>query len=149
MKKKLFLTAAMMCLAVLFSGCQSNPTEAPETADPVAATESHIWVEKTQTVHHDETGHYEETGHYDQVKTEKKSYITCNKCGYSEDAAGGISDTMVRHVTDECDSTYSIAYQDVYETQWVSDGQHWVIDTLAYDETVSDGYQCSVCGATK
>jgi hypothetical protein len=56
---------------------------------------------------------------------------------------------MLDHLVDVCDSTYSSSSKAIYETQWVSDGQTWIVDTKAYDETVNDGYQCSVCGATK
>jgi hypothetical protein len=118
--------------------------------ESIAATGSHNWVEQTKTVHHDEVGHYEETGHYEKVKTGCKGYYTCNKCGYSEEPVNGsISDDFALHVLLTCDSSYSLIYQDVYETQWVSDGKQWVVDTKAYDETVSNGYKCSVCGATK
>jgi hypothetical protein len=108
-------------------------------------------VEQTKTVHHDEVGHYEETGHYEKVQTGTKSYVTCSKCGYTEecDKGGDCSDYMTLHLFFTCDSSYYNTSTPIYETQWVSDGQDWVVDTPAYDETVSDGYQCSVCGATK
>lgn len=141
------VTKAATCAAA--GECTYTCSCGDSYTESIAATGSHNWVEKTHTVHHDEVGHKEENGHEEQVKTGTKGYVTCTKCGYSEEWNGSISDDMLYHLVYTCDASHKITYQPIYETQWVSDGEKWVVDTPAYDETVSDGYQCSVCGATK
>lgn len=116
--------------------------------ESIPATGSHNWVAQTKTVHHDEVGHYETvtiTAAWDEDIYE--AHYICNQCGYD---AGTDAEAMGVHLfSGNCQN---------YSTKRVVVGtkhhdavteQKWVVDQKAYDETVTTGYKCSVCGATK
>jgi hypothetical protein len=80
----------------------------------------------------------DETGHYEQVKTGTRKYI--------EDHAGHgpfyTDDEWHEHEATGCIAGYGIYNEPVYETQWVETSPAW-------DETITTGYICSICGATQ
>ena len=117
---------------------------------------THNWVAQTKVVHHAEVGHNEQVlvqAGYDEQKpiyTQQERSI-CNVCGaditgnyYAHTEAhllagegGGYHSELVQTLTG-----YETIHHDAqYTTQYV-------VDTPAYDETVTTGYKCS-CGATK
>ena len=123
---------------------------APQTCTVCGATNGsaagHNWTEITQLVHHDEVGHYEE------VKVEKKvEKYRCFLCGYK------VKYSTLSEYYAHFDSTHSDELNagrlrelyDVVEDWEYSYEKKWVVDTKAYDETVTTGYKCSVCGQTK
>lgn len=103
---------------------------------------THNWVAQTTTVHHD--AEYK-TVHHDAVV---EYHNVCNGCGMNLD---GMSDAEIdahfknswNGTTFECGS-YSIAPVTVQEA-W----DEQVLVKEAWDETVTTGYKCSSCGATK
>lgn len=118
---------------------------------------THNWVPVTTTVHHDaqyKTVHHDaqyKTVHHDAVTQERH---ICNGCGKditgSEDAhmesallAGNVAcgawHTEMR--------TVQAAYDEQVLVQAAYDEQ--VLVSAAWDETVTTGYRCSTCGATK
>ena len=126
-------------------------TQAPESVRPQIpeTTHTHIWVEKTRTVHHDATGHYEavvvqevwDEPVYDMVE---RTY--CSTCGME------IGGWAVQHLEETDCGGYWTTWEPVQTGSIHHDAvteNRWVEDTQAWDETVSDGYVCSGCGAAK
>lgn len=117
---------------------------------------THSWVAQTQTVHHDaqyKTVHHDaqyQTVHHDAV-TETR--CICNSCG--ADITGNTSAHMKEYALKGDNShTYSnvptvvqAAYDEQVLVQAAYDEQ--VLVSGAWDETVTTGYKCSSCGATK
>ncbi len=111
----------------------------------------HNWVAQTKTVHHDaqyKTVHHDAATHqvwHDAVTEER--YI-CNQCGadITSDPWGHLDayDHGGYH------SSYVTVKQGYYET--VTDKAAYdeqIQVSAAWDETVTTGYKCSSCGATK
>ena len=121
------------------SGAQTGSTGGSSTPKP---SHTHNWVAQTTTVHHD--AEYK-TVHHDAVV---EYHNVCNGCGMNLD---GMSDAEIdahfknswNGTTLECGS-YSIAPVTVQEA-W----DEQVLVKEAWDETVTTGYKCSSCGATK
>ena len=117
---------------------------------------THNWVAQTKTVHHDaeyKTVHHDaeyKTVHHDAV-TEERSI--CNSCG--ADIAGSESAHMKEYaLKGDMSHSYSIksvVVQDAYDEKvLVKDAwDEKVLVRAAWDETVTTGYKCSGCGATK
>jgi hypothetical protein len=89
----------------------------------------HSWVAQTTTVHHDAEGMYQ------QVQTGTKKVIICD-CGekfYDNESfrahSGGYQG-------------YTVTTEPTYETKWVETSPAW-------DEPVTSGYICSVCGTAQ
>lgn len=136
------------------SGSNSNSGSSSKKDDTPA--HQHNWVAKTKTVHHDaqyKTVHHDAVTHqvwHDAVTEER--YI-CNQCGadITSDPWGHFHNSLLNG--GNCGSYRSIyvtVKQGYYETvtdQAAYDEQVQVRD--AWDETVTTGYKCSSCGATK
>ena len=117
---------------------------------------THNWVAQTKTVHHDaeyKTVHHDaeyKTVHHDAV-TEERSI--CNSCG--ADITGSESAHMKEYaLKGDMSHSYSIksvVVQDAYDEKvLVKDAwDEKVLVQAAWDETVTTGYKCSGCGATK
>ena len=118
---------------------------------------THNWVPVTTTVHHDaqyKTVHHDaqyKTVHHDAV-TEERSI--CNGCG--KDITGNESAHMKSALlagNTACGAWHSelrtvqAAYDEQVLVQAAYDEQ--VLVSAAWDETVTTGYRCSGCGATK
>ncbi|MGN0152234.1 MAG: hypothetical protein ACI39Q_07155, partial [Wujia sp.] len=134
---------------------EHRTTEAPTTEH------THNWVAQTKTVHHDEKGHYEVVKEAYDEEVPVYGWVThdiCRTCGAYLD--GG---KAVQHVTDEEYeweignlTTRPLGYytDDVWEQTGTKTVHHeaekkWVVDEKAWDETVTTGYKCSICGAKK
>lgn len=111
----------------------------------------HNWVAQTKTVHHDaqyKTVHHDAATHqvwHDAVTEER--YI-CNQCGadITSDPWGHLD----AHDHGGYHSSYVTVKQGYYET--VTDKAAYdeqIQVSAAWDETVTTGYKCSSCGATK
>lgn len=120
---------------------------------------THSWMPITSVVHHEEQGHYEKIlvseAWVEEVPVyENREVYICNGCGAditsdpdkhmyeallagNTKCAGYSSDWKQVQV-----GTNKINHDAVYEDKWV-------IDKAAWDETVTTGYECSSCGATK
>lgn len=107
----------------------------------------HNWVAQTKTVHHDAVTH--QVWH-DAVTEE---HYICNQCGadITSDPWGHINNSLMNGGNcGSYHSTYVTVKQGYYETvtdQAAYDEQVQV--SAAWDETVTTGYKCSSCGATK
>ena len=129
----------------------SPATPAPAASEPVTpqTEHTHNWVEQTHTVHHDATGHYEEVvvqEAWDEPVYEMELHWYCSTCGkdITSNPGGHIDETMHGGYWSNYEpvQTGTNHHDEETESQWVEDSPAW-------DETVSDGYVCSGCGATK
>lgn len=122
------------------SGENGKSSGKPESGNPSAqetASHQHNWVVQTKTVHHD--AQYR-TVHHDAVV---KYVSICNNCGadITGNEAAHIKNSLLNG--DNCGSCHeeSRTVQAAYDEQ--------VQVSAAWDETVTTGYKCSGCGATK
>lgn len=122
------------------SGENGKSSGKPESGNPSAqetASHQHNWVVQTKTVHHD--AQYR-TVHHDAVV---KYVSICNNCGadITGNEAAHIKNSLLNG--GNCGSCHeeSRAVQAAYDEQ--------VQVSAAWDETVTTGYKCSGCGATK
>ena len=120
---------------------------------------THNWVPITSVIHHDEQGHYEkkivsEAWTEEIPIYEDKEVAICNGCGLDitsdpwghieqQALAGNYSCGGFRTDWKQVQvGTNKINHDAVYEDKWV-------VDKAAWDETVTTGYKCSGCSATK
>jgi hypothetical protein len=113
------------------NGVKTYSCSCGQTKTETINATGHNWVEQTTTVHHDAVGEYQ------QVQTGTQRYIDCGK-GHGPFYT---NEEWQAH-REVCGSSSAIYSEPVYETQWVE-------TQAAYDETVTAGYVCSVCGATQ
>lgn len=136
------------------SGSNSNSGSSSKKDDTPA--HQHNWVAQTKTVHHDaqyKTVHHDAVTHQVWHDAVTEEHYICNQCGadITSDPWGHINNSLMNG--GNCGgyhSTYVTVKQGYYETvtdQAAYDEQVQVRD--AWDETVTTGYKCSSCGATK
>lgn len=136
------------------SGSNSNSGSSSKKDDTPA--HQHNWVAQTKTVHHDaqyKTVHHDAVTHQVWHDAVTEEHYICNQCGadITSDPWGHITNSLMNG--GNCGayhSTYVTVKQGYYETvtdQAAYDEQVQVRD--AWDETVTTGYKCSSCGATK
>ena len=144
------------------SGSSGSGGQSSQSSSGSGKAHTHNWVERTETIHHDEQGHYETV----QVGTETvvdevawdepvyESVHICSACGY-ESSSGR---DMGEHIADVHDFEASYGTVDrqvdtinhpavtheepVYEDRWVVDSEAWSEEKVV-------GYYCSECGAEK
>ena len=130
------------------SGGSSKKDDAP--------AHQHNWVAQTKTVHHDaqyKTVHHDAVTHQVWHDPVTEEHYICNQCGadITSDPWGHINNSLMNGGNcGSYHSTYVTVKQGYYETvtdQAAYDEQVQVRD--AWDETVTTGYKCSSCGATK
>lgn len=127
------------------------------TSKPESHT--HNWVAITEQVHHDEEGHWEEyvvsQAWTEEVPIyEEQARSICNGCGKD------ITGNTTAHIKEQalagnyaCGG-YHVEYIKVQtgtnrvEHPAVTD-KKWIVDKAAWTETVTTGYKCDGCGATK
>lgn len=136
------------------SGSNTNSGSSSKKDDTPA--HQHNWVAKTKTVHHDaqyKTVHHDaqyKTVHHDAVV---KYVSICNNCG--ADITGNEAAHFKNSLLNggNCGScheesrTVQAAYDEQVKVADAYDEQVQV--SAAWDETVTTGYKCSSCGATK
>lgn len=136
------------------SGSNSNSGSSSKKDDTPA--HQHNWVAQTKTIHHD--AQYKTVHHDAQYKTVHHDAVTktvhiCNQCG--QDITGNESAHFEASLLNggNCGSwhgetrTVQAAYDEQVKVSDAKDEQVQVSD--AWDETVTTGYKCSSCGATK
>lgn len=136
------------------SGSNTNSGSSSKKDD--TPTHQHNWVAQTKTVHHDaqyKTVHHDaqyKTVHHDAVV---KYVSICNNCG--ADITGNEAAHFENSLLNggNCGSCHeeSRTVQAAYDEQVkVSDAYDEQVQvSAAWDETVTTGYKCSSCGATK
>lgn len=142
------------------SGSNSKPSNGGSsnsggTSKPDAHT--HNWVAITEQVHHDEEGHWEDyivsPAWTEEVPIYEEQYrAICNTCG--ADITGSEASHVRNHMLNGENGSYRNEPTKVQvgtnkiEHPAVTD-KKWVVDKAAWTETVTTGYKCSGCGATK
>lgn len=131
------------------SGSDSSSGGSSKKDDTTA--HQHNWVAQTKTVHHDaqyKTVHHDAVTHQVWHDAVTEEHYICNQCGadITSDPWGHLDayDHGGYH------SSYITVKQGYYET--VTDKAAYdeqVQVSAAWDETVTTGYKCSSCGATK
>lgn len=133
------------------SGSGGSTTGGSSQSKP---SHTHNWVPVTTTVHHDaeyKTVHHDaeyKTVHHDAVVEYRD---ICNNCG--ADITGNIDAHFKANILNGCGSftskpvTVQAAYDENILVKAAWDEQ--VLVKAAWDETVTTGYKCSTCGATK
>lgn len=131
------------------SGSSSNSGGSSKKDETPA--HQHKWVAQTKTVHHDaqyKTVHHDAVTHQVWHDAVTEEHYICNQCGadITSDPWGHLDayDHGGYH------SSYVTVKQGYYET--VTDKAAYdeqVQVSAAWDETVTTGYKCSGCGATK
>lgn len=136
------------------SGSSSNSGGSSKKDDTTA--HQHNWVAQTKTVHHDaqyKTVHHDAVTHQVWHDAVTEEHYICNQCGadITSDPWGHINNSLMNGGNcGSYHSTYVTVKQGYYETvtdQAAYDEQVQV--SAAWDETVTTGYKCSSCGATK
>ena len=136
------------------SGSGSNSGGSSKKDDTPA--HQHNWVAQTKTVHHDaqyKTVHHDAVTHHVWHDPVTEEHYICNQCGadITSDPWGHINNSLMNGGNcGSYHSTYVTVKQGYYET--VTDQAAWneqVQVSGAWDETVTTGYKCSSCGATK
>lgn len=136
------------------SGSNTNSGSSSKKDDTPA--HQHNWVAQTKTVHHD--AQYKTVHHDAQYKTVHHDAVTktvniCNQCGQDitgNEAAHFKAAALSGGNCQSCHSetrTVQAAYDEQVKVSDAKDEQVQVSD--AWDETVTTGYKCSSCGATK
>lgn len=135
-------------------GSNSNSGSSSKKDDTPA--HQHNWVAQTKTVHHDaqyKTVHHDAVTHQVWHDAVTEEHYICNQCGadITSDPWGHINNSLMNGGNcGSYHSTYVTVKQGYYETvtdQAAYDEQVQV--SAAWDETVTTGYKCSSCGATK
>lgn len=136
------------------SGSNTNSGSSSKKDDTPA--HQHNWVAQTKTVHHDaqyKTVHHDAVTHQVWHDAVTEEHYICNQCGadITSDPWGHINNSLMNGGNcGSYHSTYVTVKQGYYET--VTDKAAWdeqVLVSKAWDETVTTGYKCSSCGATK
>lgn len=136
------------------SGSNTNSGGSSKKDDTPA--HQHNWVAQTKTVHHDaqyKTVHHDAVTHQVWHDPVTEEHYICNQCGadITSDPWGHINNSLMNG--GNCGSYHSI-YVTVKQgySETVTDEAAWdeqVLVSKAWDETVTTGYKCSSCGATK
>lgn len=137
------------------SGSNNSNSGSSSKKDDTPAHQ-HNWVAQTKTIHHD--AQYKTVHHDAQYKTVHHDAVTktvniCNQCGQDitgNEAAHFKAAALSGGNCQSCHSetrTVQAAYDEQVKVSDAKDEQVQVSD--AWDETVTTGYKCSSCGATK
>lgn len=136
------------------SGSSSNSGGSSKKDDTTA--HQHKWVAQTKTVHHD--AQYKTVHHDAQYKTVHHDAVTktvniCNQCGQDITGNEAAHFKAAAFSGGNCQSCHSetrtvqAAYDEQVKVSDAYDEQVQV--SAAWEETVTTGYKCSSCGATK
>lgn len=138
------------------SGKDSGGSGSGNSSAQGAVSHRHNWVAQTKTVHHDaqyKTVHHDAVTHQVWHDAVTEEHYICNQCGadITSDPWGHINNSLMNGGNcGSYHSTYVTVKQGYYET--VTDKAAYdeqVQVSAAWDETVTTGYKCSGCGATK
>lgn len=138
------------------SNSGSNTNSGGSSKKDDAPAHQHNWVAQTKTVHHDaqyKTVHHDAVTHQVWHDPVTEEHYICNQCGadITSDPWGHINNSLMNG--GNCGSYHPI-YVTVKQgySETVTDEAAWdeqVLVSKAWDETVTTGYKCSSCGATK
>lgn len=134
MRKLKILSIVLMCLSIFVEGITWNYANATGTTLELENNNGeHSWEKKENVIHHEEKGHTE------RVLCDVYTFY-CRGCGSSWDSLSGFRNHS-------CD--LSAGGDGFYYTTETVYKDMWIVDTAAWDEVVSEYYQCTICGAKK
>lgn len=121
----------------------TNTENQQTTSTAETREDTHQWIPQTETIHHEASGHYEtETVQEAYEEPIYEYHVFCDTCG------ADVNTSALEHkaihdngFTSRKIQTGSIHHDAVTQEVWVEEP--------AYDEVVTRGYVCSVCGAAK
>lgn len=133
------------------SNSGSNTNSGGSSKKDDAPAHQHNWVAQTKTVHHDaqyKTVHHDAVTHQVWHDAVTEEHYICNQCG------ADITSDPWGHLDAYDHGGYHSSYVTVKQgySETVTDEAAWdeqVLVSKAWDETVTTGYKCSSCGATK
>lgn len=125
------------------TGSASSGSSSSVSSGSSSSGHTHDWVAQTRTVHHDAVY---KTVHHDAVTATKLLCHHCYQYFDSEDAIVAHQKALV--AAGDLDG-YKAASWEVVTVTTQSAYDEKVLVTAAYDETVTTGYKCSICGKTK
>lgn len=135
------------------SGSSNSSSSSSSNKKPTSPTHTHNWTAVTKTIHHKEQGHYETvtvSEAWDEPVYNEYEVAICNQCG--ADITGNTTAHFKNSLLNggNCGGWHSEWRQEIIDTihHPAKTEKKWVIDSEAYDETITTGYKCS-CGATK
>ena len=136
------------------SGSNTNSGSSSKKDDTPA--HQHNWVAQTKTVHHDaqyKTVHHDAVTHQVWHDAVTELHYICNQCGQdiTSDPWGHLKNSALNG--GNCGG-YHDSYVTVKQGYWETVTDQAAYDEQvqvsgAWDETVTTGYKCSSCGATK
>lgn len=146
------ITAVGVGTATITISCPSSTRyQAGTTTVTITVGEKacqHDWVAQTETVHHDAVTHTETVTVTDQEAWDETVY-TCSGCGATFTSESEANAHLATHATESSSSTAAITSSTVHHDAVTHTEEKVVVDQEAWDETVTTGYTCSICGATK
>ncbi len=130
------------------SGSSSNSSSNNTNKKPTSPTHTHRFVAEYKDIQHEEKGHYETVTVSEAWDEDIYDYrVVCN-CGAILTESERLNHSE-QHLLNGQNSAYSVQ-EIIVDTihHPAKTEKKWVIDSEAYDETITTGYKCS-CGATK
>ena len=141
------------------SGGQSSQSSSGSVG---GSSHTHNWVERTETVPHEETGHYETVQVGTETVVDQEAWnepvydgkCVCNSCGYETFSTSDMSEHVIdAHDNDASWGVVSVQVDTIHHSAVTHEEpvyeDKWVVDSEAWSEERVVGYYCTECGATK
>ena len=138
------------------SGSNNSSNSGSSSKKDDTPAHQHNWVAQTKTVHHDaqyKTVHHDAVTHQVWHDAVTELHYICNQCGQdiTSDPWGHLENSALNG--GNC-GAYHDSYVTVKQGYWETVTDQAAYDEQvqvsgAWDETVTTGYKCSSCGATK
>lgn len=148
MRKMKILSIVLMCFSIFMGSMAWNYVNAAEITSKGINSEyyetakilevnsnngEHLWERKEDVIHHEEKGHIEN-------KLVERYMFECGGCHRMFDSLNGLENHLINS---SCiDSNWLVVTKTSYEDVWI-------VDSAAWDEVVSEYYQCTICGAKR
>ena len=132
-----------------------------DTFNDIQPSHTHNWEAVTKSVHYDavtyqepvyEQKWVEDTPAWDETMVVSNSYYKCNYCEFTTADVEIMGDHSIEEGYGYSfipEQTQMVHHDATGHYEQVQTGTKTVTDQQAYDETVTIGYKCSICGATK
>lgn len=132
-----------------------------DTFNDIQPSHTHNWEAVTKSVHYNavtyqepvyEQKWVEDTPAWDKTMVVSNSYYKCNYCEFTTADVEIMGDHSIEEGYGYSfipEQTQMVHHDATGHYEQVQTGTKTVTDQQAYDETVTIGYKCSICGATK
>lgn len=138
-----------------------NASTNTDTFNDIQPSHTHNWEAVTKSVHYNAVTHQEpvyeqkwveDTPAWDETMVVSNSYYKCNYCEFTTADVEIMGDHSIEEGYGYSfipEQTQMVHHDATGHYEQVQTGTKTVTDQQAYDETVTIGYKCSICGATK